>query len=238
MSKLVGLLAAPVNDYVAALEAAFPALRPSTVATVFIAATASWWVYVPVHELLHALGCLWAGGEVTRLEIDAVYGAAWLQQFFPFVAVGSEYAGQLTGFDTRGSDRVYLATDFLPFVLTILIGVPLLRSAGREEDRPLRAAVKLGIAMPIAYAPFISITGDYYEMGSILVSRVARWVIADFEVERWRSDDLFRLAAERIGGDGTPLDALGLSAAFAVGVVLIFLTYAAGIGWSRLVLRR
>lgn len=238
MRKLVDFMAAPLTDYVAALEAAFPSLRLSSAAAVLIMAIVTWWIYVPIHELLHAYGCIWTGGEVTRLEIDAAYGAAWLQQIFPFVAVGSEYAGQLTGFDTRGNDLIYLATDFLPFTLTILIGVPLLQSAARERQRPLRAAFKLGVAMPIAFAPFMSITGDYYEMGSILVSRVASWFVAEFDVERWRSDDVFKLAGELMGAGGTLFDAAGVSAAFVVGFVLMFVTYAAGTWWAGTILRR
>lgn len=238
MRQVVAFLSAPLTDYVAALEAAFPSMRLSSAAAVLIMAVVTWWIYVPIHELLHAHGCLWTGGEVTRLEIDAAYGAAWLQKIFPFVAVGSEYAGQLTGFDTRGSDLTYLATDFLPFALTILIGVPLLRSAARERERPLRAALMLGAAMPIAFAPFISITGDYYEMGSILVSRVASWLFAGFDLKRWRSDDLFKLAEELMSSDGTLFDAAGLAAAFAVGSALMFVTYAAGTWWPGIVLRR
>jgi hypothetical protein len=70
----------------------------------------SWWVYVPIHELAHAWGCLLAGGEVTRLEIDWIYGASLLARVFPYVTVGSEYAGRLSGFDNRGSDLTYLVT--------------------------------------------------------------------------------------------------------------------------------
>jgi hypothetical protein len=225
--KLIDFFAAPILDYAAALEAAFPAFKLSSAIVVIAAAAVTWWVYVPIHELLHAYGCIWSGGGVTRLEIDGAYGAAWLQQFFPFVAVGSEYAGQLTGFDTRGSDLIYLATDFLPFVLTIVIGVPLLQSAIGER-RPWRAALKLGVAMPIAFAPFISITGDYYEMGSIIVSRLTSTLAGGFDLQRWRSDDLFKLAGELQAGDGTVADALGLSIAFIAGVLLMFATYAAG----------
>jgi len=236
MRRLGNLLAAPLHDYTAALEAAFPGFRASSALAVVIGFAASWWVYVPIHELLHAYGCILTGGEVTRLEISPEYGAAWLQTIFPFVAVGSDYAGQLTGFDTHGNDGIYLATDLLPFVLTVLVGIPLLRSAALERDNPLRAAFKLGLAMPIAYAPFISITGDYYEMGSVLVSRAASWLLSGFALQRWRSDDLFKLAGELAAGDGSAFDVLGLTAAFLVGVVLIYATYAAGIVCSRRIL--
>lgn len=236
MRRLVDLLAAPLQDYTAALEAAFPGFRVSSALAIVTGFAASWWIYVPIHELLHAYGCIWAGGEVTRLEISPEYGAAWLQLLFPFVAVGSDYAGQLTGFETYGNDWIYLATDFLPFVLTIVVGIPLLRSAARDRGRPLRAAAKLGAAMPIAFAPFISITGDYYEMGSILVSRAASTIASGFDPTRWRSDDLFKLAGELSAGGGTAFDVLGLSLSFLAGVALIYVTYGAGIVCARLLL--
>src|SRR5262249_2715862 len=69
---------------------------------------AGWWIYVPVHELLHAAGCRLTGGGVTRLEIGAVYGGALLSRVLPFVVAGGEDAGRLSGFDTHRSDRIYL----------------------------------------------------------------------------------------------------------------------------------
>jgi hypothetical protein len=219
----------PLDDYLAALEACLRAAPASSVAAGLVALAACWWVYVPVHELLHVAGCLAGGGQVTRLEISPLYGAALLQRFFPFIAVGSDYAGQLTGFDTGGSDLTYLLIDLLPFALTILIGVPLLRSAARTASRPLVAWIKLGAAVPIAFAPFISLTGDYYEMGSILVSRAAALVAPGFPLERWRSDDLLDLAAELFASaDASAADAAGVGAAFALGLLLAFATYALG----------
>src|SRR5512134_5555 len=113
----------PVRDYLAALDA----MHPSPVRRwllVVAAFAAAWFVYVPIHELMHAYGCIAAGGAVTRLEIAPEYGGALLARLFPFVASGSSYAGQLTGFDTRGSDAIYLATVLAPYLLTIFIGVP------------------------------------------------------------------------------------------------------------------
>lgn len=218
-------LRAPVDDYLDALES----LRQRLAVALLVAALAfglSWWVYVPVHELLHAFGCLAAGGEVTRLEIDAIYGARFLQGLFPFVAVGSDYAGQLTGFDTHGNDAVYLATVFAPYLLTLFPGVVWLRRAGRE-GRPLRAAVELGAALPLAFAPAISLVGDYYEMGSIVVSRVAGFVDPLFPIGRWRSDDMFRLVGTIPGGLGI-VDVAGIAASFVVGTFLALATYHAG----------
>jgi hypothetical protein len=154
----------------------------------------SWWVYVPVHELLHAAACRLAGGEVTRLQIAPLYGGAVLARLLPFVSAGGAYAGRLSGFDTHGSDPVYLATDLGPFVLTVFPGVWWLRRAARHARRPDTAAAQVrgpaaearprapawraalfGAALPVALAPFLSLTGDAYEIGSILVTRLPPW---------------------------------------------------------------
>jgi hypothetical protein len=235
-----GVVAQPLNDYLAALSVCLSTISFGRVLIVALAFVASWWVYVPVHELAHALGCLLTGGTVTRLEIDPLYGAAFLQKVFPFVAVGSAYAGQLTGFDTHGNDLTYLATDFCPFLLTILVGIPLLRSVSADSGRPLLACAKFGAALPVAYAPFVSIAGDYYEMGSIIVSRCVDLWSPSFPVERWRSDDLFKLCGKLFFSE-SPVrlgDIAGVVVSLVVGTVLIFLTYWIGTLWARLIQRR
>jgi hypothetical protein len=234
-----GVLARPLDDYLAALSACLTPISLGRVLIAALAFVATWWVYVPVHELAHALGCVLTGGTVTRLEIDPLYGAALLQKVFPFVAVGSAYAGQLTGFNTHGNDLTYLATDFCPFMLTILVGIPLLRSVPRDASRPLLACAKFGAALPIAYAPFMSIAGDYYEMGSIIVSRCVAVCSPSFAVARWRSDDLFKLCSQLFFSDG-PIrvgDVAGLVVSLLVGIALIFFTYWLGTLWTRLVRR-
>lgn len=236
MKRILRLARLPVDDYLAALQAALPRIGVVPVLAIAGAAAVSWWIYVPIHELAHAFGCLWTGGAVTRLEVDPLYGAALLQKVFPFVSVGSEYAGQLTGFDTHGNDLTYLATDFCPFLLTVLIGVPLLRAA-RSRRTPLRCAILLGAALPLALAPFTSVTGDYYEMGSILVSRAVALWNPSISLTRWRSDDTFKLASQLFGagGDGNLGDGAGVLFALLLGIVLIFATYWAGTRWSRLI---
>lgn len=149
-----------------------------------------WWIYVPLHELLHAAACLLAGGEVTRLEIDALYGGALLSRIFPFVAPASEYAGRLSGFDTHGSDLVYLATDLGPFVLTLFPGVWGLRRAAAGRN-----ALLFGASLPFALAPFLSLTGDAYEIGSILTTRLPPWEIPSLR-ELLRGDDLLKKVEE------------------------------------------
>jgi hypothetical protein len=131
---------------------------------------AGWWIYVPAHELLHALGCVLAGGEISRLEIDPLYGARFLARLFPFVVPGGEHAGRLAGFDTHGSDWVYLATDLAPFALTLFPGFWALRRAARAGR-----ALAFGVSLPMAFAPLLSSTGDAYEMGSLAVVRLPLW---------------------------------------------------------------
>ncbi len=233
---MIALLRRPLDDYLAALVPLATGWRWSRLAFLAAALLLTWWVYVPIHELAHAFGCMLGGGTVTRLEVDPLYGAELLQRVFPFVHVGSDYAGQLTDFDTHGSDAVYLLTDFLPFVATIIIGVPLLHAAARRGRRPWVQATLFGAAIPIAFAPFVSLTGDYYEMGSIIASRAVAAIVPGFDTARWRSDDLSRLA-ERLfaDGGGGASDVGGLTVSFLVGAVLAFATYGAGVMVARAV---
>lgn len=195
-----------------------------------------WWIYVPLHELAHAFGCLAAGGTVSRLELAPEYGAALLARGLPFVAVGSEYAGQLTGFDTGGSDLVYLVTVLAPYAFTLVPGVPLLLLGAA---RPGRAGCALfGASLPWALAPLLSLTGDYYEAGSILASRAAAlWTGADLPAH-WRSDDLVRLLGDRLAaGALSPADGLGIAAGLVLGVLLAWATMAAAALVGRAMLR-
>jgi hypothetical protein len=185
-----------------------------------------WWIYVPLHELLHAGACWVAGGEVTRLEIDALYGGTLLSRIFPFVVPASDYAGRLSGFDTRGSDLVYLATDLGPFVLTLFPGVWALRRAAARRN-----ALLFGASLPFALAPFLSLTGDAYEIGSILVTRIPPWeapVLRDL----LRGDDLVRKVAELRSLEDAPWGGALLSAV--LGVIWAFATWGLGDAVARL----
>jgi hypothetical protein len=186
---------------------------------------AGWWLYVPLHELLHAAACRAAGGQVSRLEIEAVYGGALLARLFPFVVPASDYAGRLSGFDTRGSDLIYLATDLGPFVLTLFPGVWALRRAAASR-RPFL----FGAAVPFALAPFLSLTGDAYEIGSILVTRLPPWT-APAVRGLLRGDDLGKTISALAGTAAAPWG--GAVLAVAVGVVWAFLTYGLGSAVAR-----
>jgi len=224
------LLTEPLHDYLAALNICLGQFKASNLAAIILSCVVSWWCYVPIHELFHALGCIIGGGQVSRLEISTMYGAGFLKGFFPFIESGSTYAGRLTGFDTHGSDLIYLLTDFFPYILTIVLGVPLLKSVSSGNATPLKNSVLFGISIPIAYAPFISITGDFYEMGSIIVSRAAASLVPTASPERWRSDDLFKLIENLFFSHNVQLftDSVVVISSFLLGIVLIFTVYWAG----------
>lgn len=179
-----------------------------------------WWVYVPLHELLHAAACAASGGTVSRLEIDPLYGGALLARVFPFVTAGGEYAGRLSGFDTGGDDRIYLATDLGPFVLTLFPGVWWMRRAARR-----RQSLRFGMALPFALAPFLSLPGDAYEIGSILATRLPPWDQAPLR-ELLRGDDLGKKLGE-IAALGHPPWG-GLAVAVSLAVLWAALTCRAG----------
>jgi hypothetical protein len=226
----------PLDDVLAWMEGVARAPRPFlTLAASLLAMGLTWFLYVPVHELLHVLGCVATGGSVSELQIQPIYGGALLAELFPFVVSGGEYAGRLSGFDTHGSDLVYLATDFTPYLLSILIGVPALRQCAMRA-RPLL----FGAAVVLGLAPFYSIPGDYYEMGSILTTRALAWATGGGGppvFEALRSDDLLALIGDLfarpaelgLGGGGEVALGAGLIAlATAAAVLLAFSTYALG----------
>jgi hypothetical protein len=194
-----------------------------------VATAVSWFVYVPIHELLHAFGCMATGGTVSELQIQALYGGALLERIFPFVVAGGPYAGRLTGFDTGGSDLVYLATDVAPYLLTIVGGFWLLRVT-RTRGNPLL----FGPAVVLLAAPLISIPGDYYEMGSILVSRVLGLLGGAPEpVQALRHDDLIALLGEF--GERFPAPRAGWAAAVTLSTLVGYVLASATLAGSHTV---
>ncbi len=196
----------------------------SGMAWVMAGLLAGWWIYVPIHELLHVAGLVLTGGTITRLELDAIYGAHLLARIFDFVHPASEYAGQLTGFNTNGSDVTYLSCVLMPYAITVFPGFWLWRLCLDAEGTPGPGRMlAAGALLPVTLAPILSIPGDYYEAGSILVSRVLAPAI-DIDIERWRHDDVFRLIGERSGTTEPLADTLGIGASLVLGIALAVAT--------------
>jgi hypothetical protein len=214
----VSLLTLPLRDLLGGmlrcLDAGFRALL-----LLALGVLVSWFVYVPVHELLHALGCVATGGTVSELEIDAKYGGALLARVLPFVTPASDYGGRLSGFDTGGSDLVYLATDLWPYLLSVWPGVWALRRAARR-GRPFW----FGATLPVALAPFVSLTGDAYEIGSLLVTRVPPWSRLEPRTTLL-GDDVFRVAENLSAIAAGAPEWLGLTVASLIGALWAFATY-------------
>jgi len=179
---------------------------------------AVWMHTVPVHELLHAAGCLLGGGEVSELEIKPVYGGALLARLFAFVRSGGNYQGRLAGFDTGGNDWCYLLTDALPYLLTILLGVPMLELARRRGSM-----VALGVGMVHTILPVASLGGDYYEMGSVVATRMAGLQPRSPEALLLRGDDL-ALVLRRVEAGGVEHGLILIGAGVLIGVFFLWLT--------------
>ena len=221
----------PGREILACLEPIMSVRNPlRAMGPMLIAMVVCWFVYVPIHELLHCAGCEVTGGDVSRLEVAPRYGAALLAKIFPFVVSGSDYAGQLTGFDTKGSDLIYLATDFGPFVLTVLLGVPLIRLCTHR-----RRPILFGIAVVLGLASFYNIPGDYFEMGSIITTRVATFVSGAGPEPIFagiRSDDVFTLLSDmvadpaKVGLHGWKQISIGSALVLVSLVVDVFLAFA------------
>lgn len=185
---------------------------------------AGWWLYVPVHELLHVAGLVLTGGTITRLEMDALYGAHLLAKVFDFVHPASDYAGQLTGFNTNGSDITYLSCVLMPYAITVFPGFWLWRLCLDAEGTPGPGRMlAAGALLPVTLAPLLSIPGDYYETGSILVSRALAPALG-VDIERWRHDDVFRLIGERSESWRPVADTLGIGGALVTGIILAVAT--------------
>lgn len=219
------ILAAPFRDVGSGLSRC---LEPGPIGLLRIGLglLAGWSLYVPIHELLHAAGCLLAGGDVSRIEISPIYGGQLLARVLDRVTATGEYAGRLSGFDTHGNDLTYLVTDLTPFVLTIFPGVSAIRRAGTAGR-----AFLFGFALPLGLAPFLSLTGNAYEIGSILVSHLAPWSHSDL-ASLLRGDDLFRVAGA-VHRDARTSAWIGLGLGASLGACWAWLTYLLGAAISR-----
>ena len=91
MVRVRDVLRRPLDDLLACIDGIARGARPQrALAATALALVVSWLVYVPVHELLHVLGCVAAGGSVSELQIAPVYGGALWARIFPFVVSGAK----------------------------------------------------------------------------------------------------------------------------------------------------
>ena len=177
-----------------------------------------WHVYAPLHEMLHVAGCVLTGGTVNELVLQPQYGARLLQLGLPFIVVdeGGAYAGRLTGFTTPNR-WAYALVDLFPYLPSVW-GLTLLEWARRR-----RSAVLFAAGFVLAYVPWLSLTGDFYELASLATAPLAPVLIPNATAEQFISDDVFRLLGEmRARGELTPggLGLVALTQALALGAVL------------------
>jgi hypothetical protein len=175
-------------------------------ALIAVLAVGTWWIYVPLHELAHAGACLSCGGEVRRMTLAPSYGGSIAARHFDWIDDETPYAGQLADFTTGGSDLCYLWLVLAPFAVTPLAR-PLLRRAARRRE-----AAAFAVGMVLALMPLVSIPGDFYEAGSIVVTRAAADALPD--AEALRSDDLPALLG-RLGAKGADTPPRAWAAALA-----------------------
>jgi hypothetical protein len=207
-----------------------PVLRIFLPLILWVAVT--WFITVPVHELMHVAGCLLAGGVVEELTIQPMYGGTLLARVFSFVTPGGDYAGQLKGFDTKGCDLTYLFTVGFPFLLTVLLGFSCLELAVRT-----RRAIYHGIGIVHIFLPVASVTGDYYELGSILATRLIGLPVGSRQSDLIRGDDL-GLVFSQVSEAGVEYGLLTVGLGLVFGLVLITLTVDLSIVFARLVMRK
>jgi len=128
-------------------------------------------------------------------------------------------------------------------MLTVVLGVPLIKACGRRT-RPILFAISVVVGL----APFYNLQGDYFEMGSIGVTRVLTVLqgASSPVYPNLRSDDVFR-TIEQLFTEPATLGATGFGTGTAVVLIMIssmvlailfaFLTYWMGHQFSRLFFR-
>jgi len=225
-------------DFIQPLQNLESILKPGLI--VLLSTVITWFIYVPIHELLHVGGCVFTGGSVSELVMGPEYGATFLKNIFPFITPATtQYAGRVTGFEPNG-DMGYIVTVFAPFILSLFPGVLCLKLAFKKKKLWL-----MGPGIVMGLAPFYNLTGDFFEIGTILSTRLVNILFGGqpemLYTKFWllRSDDIFRLFSEIVSspvdyGMNTGLGVFVTVCVIFIGAVLA-ITFA---GWTYLIGRR
>jgi len=180
-------------------------------------------VLVPVHELLHAAGCLATGGAVGRLELLPLFGGGVLHRVLPWVVPGGRYAGRLAGFSPAG-DLSYVVTVLAPHVVLAFAGAAVCRYAAARGR-----LVAFGAGLAAAAQPLASLTGDFYEAASILVSDAAGALGAGW-TRVLRGDDILVVISRAIHlGGWEPPAVVIVNALLGIALAAVLLRLAGGV---------
>ena len=178
----------------------------------------SFWIYVPIHELMHAFATFLVGGEVRELAIDATYGGVFFAKIFPFVVSESEYAGQLTDFTTPNK-FAYFIVDMFPYLLS-LPGVLLIRLAAKYKRLWL---FSLGFLLMLV--PLTQIFGDFYEAASLSMGEIMSLLNPSLDPNLIVSDDMFKLLSTiDESSKGNLLIYISIALSLLLGLILAWLT--------------
>ena len=188
----------------------------------------SFWIYVPIHELMHAFGCMLTGGEVRELAIDATYGGKLFAKIFPFVVSESEYAGQLTDFTTPNK-FAYFIVDMFPYLLS-LPGILFIRLAAKKNYLWL---FSLGFLLMLV--PLTQIFGDFYEATSLGMGEVMTMFNSNLEADSIVSDDMFKLISSiNENPESSILNYIFVGLSFILGLILAWLVIIIQVPFAKL----
>lgn len=184
-------------------------------------------------DLLHGIeGVLTPGSPPLRLLVPPVAGLVLGWQIVFLTHPWLHEAGRAVSGGSR------LAALLVPYIPSVLIGVPLLRAAswGALEWWAWRRWL-FGPGAVLALAPFVAVAGDFYEVGATVVTV---FLPASFAVLRF--DDLFllieKLDSGRILVPGGRLVAGAVcTAGLLVSILLAGWTYMLGAAWHSIIAR-
>jgi len=185
-------IAATIRHSLQVLETLMARGRSQDLLVLMLVFVAGFFLYTPLHELMHAGAAILMGGSVSELAIAPLFGGKLLARILPFVVAESEYAGQLTGFSVPNR-LAYAVVDGAPYLLS-LPGVALLEAARRRVSLPLG-----GLGFLVTWIPLTQFSGDFFEAWSLILSYAHAGLLAGTEAKDFVSDDAFRQSAFLLG---------------------------------------